>query len=143
MIRNPLRDRQVGGAKRLLQRTVPRVVQFAVCFRQQDHGMALKDFGHVTHRHARHVSQPARHSELAAHGVQQSCTTLARTGDSCLLANACDEIGDDECDDQHDGERHEVLSIRDGKRELGRNEEEIESRDVQDRCQRRGAPAQS
>ncbi len=142
MIRDPLRNRQVCTAKRLVQWSFRGVVQFAVRLRQEDHGATLEHLGDVTHRNARHVANASRYSELAAHGVQQRSAPFASAGYSRLLPDRGNQIGNDQCDQQHDGERHEILGIGDCERKLRRNEEEVEGRDIQHCGQYRGSPSQ-
>ena len=51
------------------------------------------------------------------------------------------QAADDERDDQHHHERHEVMGIRDGERERGRDEEEIEGGDAEEGREDGRAPA--
>src|SRR4030095_2088097 len=90
--------------------------------------------------HARHAGHAACCRQLATHRVQQCRAPLARTGDTSLLADACHEVCNDHRDDQHDGERHEVLSVANRERVSRWNEEEIEGEHIDDGCND-GGPA--
>ena len=74
----------------------------------------------------------ARGSQLTTHGIQRSNPALAMSGHTCLVMGARCHTADQEGDQQHHQESHQVLAIRNGKTKSGRNKKEIERQHTQE-----------
>ena len=71
---------------------------------------------------ARKIGKASRCRELAAHGVEEGCTPLARACDAGLRANVRNQVRDHEGHDQHHSKGDQILQIRDREGEARRNE---------------------
>ena len=80
--------------------------------------------------------QQARH--VTRKFVQHPRTFLAIRRDARLIAQTRRHLAGDQRDDQHDGERQQVLEVADCERKAGRHEKEIERRDTDEGRQHRG-----
>ena len=140
MIRDPLRDGKIGAAKGALHRRVARMLQSsgshpAAGRRPQQSNTSATCL--TAMRAMPEMPRVAASSRLIAY--KQRSPPLARAGHARLLPHARHESRDDERDDQHDCERHDVLRIRHREREQRRHEEEVECRDVQNGREHRRA----
>ena len=103
------------------------VLELAVGAREQDGDLRVEDLVHVLRGDARAGCAVARvRGELAAHGVEARRAPLALRALVGLVADALREVADDDRDDEHDGERDDVLQVGDGEAEVRRDEEEVE-----------------
>ena len=116
VIGDPLRDGEIRAAIRAVHRRLLGITEPPRRVGQQHDALALKHLGDVLDGEPRHAVAVARRGELAAHRVEQRRAPLARAGDARLLAHARHQRRDDERNDQHDGERQQVLHVRDRER---------------------------
>jgi hypothetical protein len=103
--------------------------------------LAREDLADVTNRRAYQVVHAAQARELPAHRVESGSPPLAVAGRVRLLPDSDRQRADHEGDPEHDRQGHEVLGVCHPECEVGRDKEEIERGDAQDRGENgRAAP---
>ncbi len=89
------------------------------------------------------TSRDCAFAELAAHRVEARRAVLALPRAVGLIANALREVADDDGNDEHDRERHDVTQVRHAERVVRRHEEEIERDHAEHRRRERWAVTES
>ena len=104
----------------------PRAPEAATFRREEDRHVRVEDRPHVLHDDWREARAVAHARQVAAQRVERSRSTFAIRRRQCVRPHSVGESRHDDRDQQHHGERWDVLEIGDGEAQIGRYTEEIE-----------------
>jgi hypothetical protein len=108
---------------------------------QEHHDLAAKHVADVPGRDRKELVEAARARELSAHRVERRRPLLALARGVGLHPDPRREAARHQADHQHHEEHEQVPEVGDRERERGRDEEEVQRGDAQDRGHQRRAAA--
>ncbi len=102
-----------------------------VVAREEDGGSGTEYLAQVACRALKELALGVGDAELPADRVEARRSALVVARGVGLIVDALAQVADDERDDHHDDERHEVTEIGDGEAEVRREKEELEGEGAQ------------